>query len=227
MKTESDFFWPGFADLMTGLFAVMLVLFVLSFKLFKDKELRLKEYATRYQNIAELELALQRLDNSEYFEYQTQNRRYELKVPVYFDQWESEIKPEYRQKLVKAGKQLQALLQAADRQSIENEQDVKYIVIVEGMAARDPLNTARNRDPGFIRETYLLSYRRALALVNLWKENGISFEKDKFEIIISGSGIYGSGRYTSSREEGLNKRFLIQILPKTGQLESGSDEVDL
>lgn len=227
MKTDRDFFWPGFADLMTGLFAVMLVLFVLSFKLFKDRELRLKEYATQYQNIAELEIALQRLDNSEYFEYQAQNRRYELKVPVYFDQWESEIKPQYRENLVKAGKQLQGLLQEADRQSIENEQDVKYIVIVEGMAARDPSNTARNRDPRFIQETYLLSYRRALALVNLWKEYGISFEKDKFEIIISGSGIYGAGRYTRKRDEGMNKRFLIQILPKTGQLESGANEVDL
>lgn len=227
METDHDFFWPGFADLMTGLFAVMLVLFVLSFKLFKDRELRLKEYATQYQNIAELEMALQRLDNSEYFEYQAQNRRYELKVPVYFDQWESEIKPQYRENLVKAGKQLQGLLQEADRQSIENEQDVKYIVIVEGMAARDPSNTARNRDPRFIQETYLLSYRRALALVNLWKEYGISFEKDKFEIIISGSGIYGAGRYARKRDEGMNKRFLIQILPKTGQLESGANEVDL
>ncbi len=51
MKTRAEFFWPGLADLMTALFAVMLVLFVLSFKLFKDKELRLESYATNYARI--------------------------------------------------------------------------------------------------------------------------------------------------------------------------------
>ena len=227
MKTEDDFFWPGLADLMTGLFAVMLVLFVLSFKLFKDREIRIKTYATSYEKVRELEEALKRLDNSEYFEYQEENKRYEMEVPVFFDQWDSEIKPEYRKKLVKAGKQLQGLLLEADRQSIENELDVKYLVIVEGMAARDPENNARNQEPSFIRDAYLLSYRRALALVNLWKENGINFESDKFEIIISGSGIYGTGRYTRKEYEGKNKRFLIQIIPKTGQLESGENEFDL
>ena len=227
MKTEDDFFWPGLADLMTALFAVMLVLFVLSFKLFKDKELFTKTYATNYAKIKELEVALQRLNKSEYFEYQEENKRYELKVPVFFDQWESEIKPEYQQKLVKAGKQLQGLLQAAEKQSVDNELDVKYIVIVEGMAARDSENISRNQHRSFIQDTYLLSYKRALALVNLWKENGISFEGNKFEIIISGSGIYGTGRYTRKEYEGKNKRFLIQILPKTGQLEIGANEFDL
>lgn len=227
MKTEDDFFWPGLADLMTALFAVMLVLFVLSFKLFKDRELHLKTYATSYAKIRELEVALQSLDNSEYFEYQEENKRYELQVPVFFDQWESEIKPEYRKKLIKAGKQLQALLEATNRQSIDNELDVKYIVLVEGMAARDSENNARNEDRSFIRDTYLLSYQRALSLVNLWKENGINFESNQFEVIISGSGIYGTGRYNRKEEEGKNKRFLIQILPKTGQLERGANESDL
>ena len=227
MEKEDDFFWPGLADLMTALFAVMLVLFVLSFKLFKDKEVHLKTYASSYAKIKELEVALKRLDDSEYFDYQEDNKRYELKVPVFFDQWESEIKPEYRKKLIKAGKQLQGLLEAADQQSIDNELDVKYIVVVEGMAARDSDNTLRNQDRSFIQNTYLLSYKRALALVNLWKESGINFESDRFEIIISGSGIYGTGRYTRKEYEGKNKRFLIQILPKTGQLESGANESDL
>lgn len=227
MKKEQDFFWPGLSDLMTVLFAVMLVLFVLSFKLFKDRELRLEKYATSYQNIKELELALQRLDKSEYFDYQEENERYELKVPVYFEQWESEIAPEYRKKLVKAGKHLQGLLQEVERQSVESEQDIKYIVIVEGMAARDLVNPQRNQNEQFIQETYLLSYKRALALVNLWKKYGINFESERFELIISGSGIYGTGRYTRKEDEGKNKRFLIQIIPKTGKLDSGENEVDL
>ena len=219
MNEDKEFFWPAFADLMTALFAVMLVLFVLSFKLFKDRELQVENFATSYENIRDLEQALQRLDQSEYFEYQAANKRYELQVPVFFDQWESSIKPKYRKKLVKAGKHLQGLLQQVGRQGVDSEVDIKYIVIVEGMAARDPVHALRNQDTSFIEETYLLSYRRALALVNLWKENGINFENEKFEMIISGSGIYGAGRYTRKDEEGRNRRFLIQIIPKTGKLE--------
>ena len=36
-QQSSDFFWPSYVDLMTSLFVVMLVLFVYSFKLFKDR----------------------------------------------------------------------------------------------------------------------------------------------------------------------------------------------
>ena len=39
MEMQSKgFFWPSYADLMTSLFVIMLVLFILSFKLFKDRE---------------------------------------------------------------------------------------------------------------------------------------------------------------------------------------------
>ena len=38
MKESKDFFWPSYVDLMTALFLTMLVMFVLSFKLFKDKQ---------------------------------------------------------------------------------------------------------------------------------------------------------------------------------------------
>ena len=37
-QQRSDFFWPSYVDLMTSLFVVMLVLFVYSFKLFRDRE---------------------------------------------------------------------------------------------------------------------------------------------------------------------------------------------
>jgi hypothetical protein len=32
MKESKDFFWPSYVDLMTALFLIMLVLFVLGFK---------------------------------------------------------------------------------------------------------------------------------------------------------------------------------------------------
>ena len=35
MKESKDFFWPSYVDLMTALFLTMLVMFVLSYKLFQ------------------------------------------------------------------------------------------------------------------------------------------------------------------------------------------------
>lgn len=227
MRAPSGFFWPSYADLLTALFIVMMVLFVLSFRLFREREEQLEMLVTNYKKIKELEVALHRLDESRYFEFQPQNQRYELMVPVQFGQWAYEIPTKYTKNLIEAGEQLQGLLEEADRTSIANELDVKYLVIVEGMAARDSKNREINKDPAFIQQAYLLSYQRALALANLWKKNGITFDKDNFELIIAGSGIYGAGRYSSSGQEGKNRRFLIQIIPKTGQLEKREhDELD-
>lgn len=224
MRAPSSFFWPSYADLLTALFVVMMVLFVLSFKLFRDKEQQLGILVTNYKKIKELEQALHRLDESPYFEFQPQNQRYELMVPVQFKQWEYEIPQKYTKNLIEAGQQLQALIEEAQRSSLANQLDVKYLVIVEGMAARDPRNAEVNRDPEFIQQAYLLSYQRALALAGLWKKNGITFDKENFELIIAGSGIYGSGRYAGKDREGKNRRFLIQIIPKTGQLENRENE---
>lgn len=224
MRAPSTFFWPSYADLLTALFVVMMVLFVLSFRLFREREEQLELYATNYKKIKELELALHRLDDSPYFEFQPQNQRYELMVPVQFAQWEYEIPQKYTKNLIEAGQQLQALIEEADRASIANDLDVKYLVIVEGMAARDPRDPQINRDRSFIQQAYLLSYQRALALASLWKRNGITFDKDNFELIIAGSGIYGTGRYNGKGEEGKNRRFLIQIIPKTGQIQKREHE---
>ena len=51
-EKNKDFFWPSYVDLMTGLFAVVLVLFVRSFKLFKDKEKEITAEKNKYQVLA-------------------------------------------------------------------------------------------------------------------------------------------------------------------------------
>ncbi|MEE1288561.1 MAG: hypothetical protein UHK44_08185, partial [Bacteroidaceae bacterium] len=63
---------------------------------------------------------------------------------------------------------------------------------------------------------YLLSYRRALALYNRWKDLG--FRDGTTEIIIAGSGFNGINR--DERIEDNNKRFVIQIIPKVGKPEN-------
>ena len=64
-----------------------------------------------------------------------------------------------------------------------------------------------------------LSYKRSLALAKFWKKNNVEFDQTVCELQIAGSGLGGIGRYTGN-EEYKNQRFLIQIVPKIGELDS-------
>lgn len=195
---------------MTSLFIVMLVLFVLSYKLFRDKENELLVQVEQLNKIREIEAALKGLEGK-YFRFDPVNKRHELKVQTKFDPNSWVIKASDKDSLAAAGLTLKKIID-----DIQADQGVKYLVIIEGMAARDPYNPAfhiRQRDYG-----YQLSYNRALALLNLWQSRQIQFDEKRFEVIIAGSGFYGTGRYTGAREYD-NKRFLIQVIPKIGKIE--------
>jgi hypothetical protein len=91
MKQSRDFFWPSYVDLMTALFLTMLVLFVLSYKLFNDKQqgleranAQLKVQLREKRKLDEIKEALKRLDNSRYFTYNKDFKRYELNFEVLF-----------------------------------------------------------------------------------------------------------------------------------------------
>src|SRR5258708_6991205 len=71
-----DFFWPSYVDLFTALFAVVLVLFVLSFKLFMDKTKQVddirKQYEVderEYQRFKQIEQQVQALEKNGTFLY--------------------------------------------------------------------------------------------------------------------------------------------------------------
>lgn len=63
---------------------------------------------------------------------------------------------------------------------------------------------------------YELSYSRALSLVKFWNQNGIKFPSN-CEIIISGSGQSSKFRNTPDTPP-KNQRFVIHILPKPGEI---------
>lgn len=63
-----------------------------------------------------------------------------------------------------------------------------------------------------------MSYERALALYNRWRNEGrIDLRKYNTEIFICGSGLNGINRDWET--EANNKRFVIQILPKIRKFE--------
>lgn len=204
-KKES-FFWTSYADLMTTLFFVMLVLFILVIVLLHNKmvdiENERKATQTQIDKIIEIEQAVNKID-PKYFEYNDVYKKHILKIKVNFPAGISNIDAldnDTKNQLLEAGKSIQNLF---NKISVEYT-NIQYLLIIEGQASNDKYS-----------QNYELSYERALALRRLWEKNQINFGSN-CEVLISGSGIGGSMR--DSREY-LNQRFLIHIVPKPGVIE--------
>ncbi len=209
MKAKKEsFFWASYADLMTSLFFVMLVLFVLTIVLLHKKmvEIEVDRKATQAQldKIKEVEKATQNID-AKYFEYRPQYKKHILKISVWFNGGSSNmnnINSATLQELIQAGESIQRLIS-------ENSQDgIQYLLIIEGQASKDLYSL-----------NYVLSYERALALKIFWESNGVNFG-NSCEVLISGSGdgkLSGTNFMRESQESS-NQRFLIHLVPKYGTI---------
>ena len=205
-QKKESFFWTSYSDLMTSIFFVMLVLFILTIVLLHKKmvDIENERKATQSQidKIREIEEAVNKIDST-YFDYNTVHKKHILKIRVNFQRGESDINTLdfYTQnELIKAGRSIQNTLKNINHEYPK----IKYLLVIEGQASKDNYN--RN---------YELSYERALALRKLWSDNSIDFGSN-CEVLISGSGIGGSMR---ENKEYLNQRFLIHIIPKPGIIE--------
>lgn len=198
-QKKESFFWTSYSDLMTSLFFVMLVLFILVIVLLHK---RMEATEAQLQEIKKVEESTKDL-SKDYFEYRPEYKKYVLNIQVRYPAGKSDLntiiasdKEEQLNKLANAGKEIQDFL--------NKHKENQYVLIVEGQASRD--NFTYN---------YELSYQRALALMRFWVDDrGINFGNN-CEILISGSGD-GKLDTHSMREsvETENQRFLIHILPK-------------
>jgi outer membrane protein OmpA-like peptidoglycan-associated protein len=199
---ESTFFWTSYTDLMTSLFFVMLALYVLTIAV-----LRYQQKATEEQlkKIKEIQNATKALDTT-FFEYQVKYKRFTLKEQIAFEKGKNEIPKKDVSYLINVGKSIQKLVNTLKIKY--KDSDIKYLIVIEGMASKDnyPYN-------------YQLSYERALSLFNFWQGQNIILDPTICEVIISGSGTGGVGRFEDRNEEYKNQRFLIQIIPKIGTIE--------
>lgn len=221
-KNQSNFFWASYADLMTSLFFIMLVLFVLSIAVTKKKnsdrndielknnelkneldELKTKYFATenQLQKIIEIQNAVKELP-SDFFQYDERHKRFALNRQIKFDAMSSIINSNDKDFLLEVGYSIFFLIERMKNQYLN--QNIKYMIIIEGMASKDSYE--HNNE---------LSYKRALALYNLWINNNIYFDNSICELQIAGSGVNGVGR---SDIESENQQFLIQIIPKIGNI---------
>lgn len=214
-KKES-FFWTSYSDLMTSLFFIMLVLFVLVVALLHS---RLKTTQKELDQIYQLNESVKKIDPN-YFEYDSTYNRHTLKnIQVAFP-----IK-EFRMETIPAQQQQQLLATGnAILQFLKHAQDslpkAEYLVIIEGQSSNDTWGTEPDgsgnwRKGSEYENNDVLSFQRAFNLVQFWKNSGITFDNLPCEIIISGSGTHSKFREKPdvwNNEK--NQRFVIHIIAK-------------
>lgn len=201
-KGGRNFFWPSYVDVMTSLFIIALVLFVISFSSYRTTK-------ETQEKVKRIQRAVNELD-SNYFRYSSEYQRFELKKRINFKVNEATIDPSDHSYLIDAGKsitkKLQPLIDSVNNnQGLKAGQKLRFMIIVEGMASNDGAPDEVN---------YPLSFNRARALINLWKVRGVNFSND-WEIQVAGSGIGGDGRYPpKGNDDTANQRILLHIIPK-------------
>jgi outer membrane protein OmpA-like peptidoglycan-associated protein len=202
MKAKgATFFWPSFTDLMTSLFFIMLVLYVLTYLKLTNQQ---KATEQQLNKIKEIQAAANALP-PEYFVPDSINKRFSLrKSPEFFTKTDIFKNKNDKVYLIKVGNSIRRLIDTLKTKY--SDQDIKYIILIEGMSSFDNYG-----------DNFPLSYKRALAVKKLWDDNGIILNQSVCEIQIAGSGTGGIGRFSSS-EEVKNQRILIQIVPKIGEI---------
>ena len=216
-KNKGDFFWIGYADLMTTLFFVMLVLFVLTVVYLKLEQEAIIAKVEDLQKIVQLEEQFKPLEEDGDFIYLAECKKFvakSLRGEEIFEPGKTMILTKHIAATLGVGRKIQSFLN--DLQ--DNNKEFSYLLVIEGNMA----NTYDGRYDENDLNGYKTSYERALAVYDLWQKNNINFRKSNVEVLISGSGYNGlcrenrsTGNYKSTEDvEAYNKRFSIQIIPK-------------
>ena len=232
-NSKGALFWTSYSDLMTTLFFVMLVLFIVvtiamgrivqNNKAVIDELAHLRNLKDSIENlhdvivaneqavnkIKEIEKSIENIDHN-WFEYKPQYKKHMLKIDVTFETGQSDITNiplDTREDLYQAGLAIERFLNKAEKEFGES---VEYLLIIEGQASND----------GYSRN-FELSYERALALYKYLKENrSLDLKRKNCEVLISGSGTQGTMRaLPDNGSNKTNQRFLIHILPKPGVIQ--------
>lgn len=227
-EKKESFFWTSYSDLMTSLFFIMLTLFVLVIVLL-SKQLQITEEqktATEEQltKIKKIMSSTKELEKSRYYIYKPEYEKYVLDVYCHFEKSKYALHDLNANitELFNAGIEI--------RDFINRNSTTKYLLIIEGQASRNSYSQSKFN--------YELSFKRALTLMEFWKDYCQIDFGTNCEIQIAGSG---DGRYnfgytdgeqtahfreldnTLMRERGYNEeknqRFVIHIIPKNIMLD--------
>ena len=241
-ERNSNTFWLSYSDLMTSLFFIMLVLFIVFMgKLNKtnkelegtNKELEEKNTAlntaiettktaleeanaskAQLEMILQLDKQFKELSESSALVYNENNKTFVAKDLIGIEIFQPNDDVIKQEYLVTVDSVGRSLQEIVKRLNQQNPQ-LSFQLVIEGNAAipyEDLVSKTFNADSG---EMYKLSFRRALALYYRWKSIGLDLRGYNTEILICGSGFNGINR--DMKKEDNNKRFVIQITPKVSR----------
>jgi hypothetical protein len=125
---------------------------------------------------------------------------------------ETTIDENYREDVLRVGRELEDFLFNLNTENKE----LSYLLVIEGNMANTYDKTIQKDS----RNGYIESFKRALAVYELWSNSNIDLRRFNTEILISGSGFNGLCR---DENEDNNKRFSIQIIPKVDYQNSRID----
>lgn len=212
-------FWPSYVDIMTTLFAIMLVLFVVSFYRFQMKQNEFGELLDEYKrNESELQMlideyndiitvysAVSKIDSTKYFKYNKEYLKHLFQINVEYqakeyrmDKLKSDLIDKsladlIRKDVIDAGLLVKNTIETIE--SSDSTNNIKFLVVIEGQSSKVRF------DEGDWMNNYTLSYLRAQFLDKFWKSNGIDLSAiPKCEVIISGSGEDGLPRIIPDEE---------------------------
>jgi len=220
---KNEAFWPSYVDIMTTLFAIMLILFAVSFGRYKFKEQELLEFKDRYNEIKSIYNVVENIDTT-YFEFDKQYVKHIFRLKAKYKIGAFSLENgladsaganKLKAQFLEAGREIKRTIETL-QQDTTIKLDCKYLVVIEGQSSSDGYynDDWHNND--------VLSYQRALALHHFWQKGGIDFSSmPKCELVISGSGEHGVPR---DRNEVANQRFLIHIVPVIGNIRLNDDK---
>lgn len=210
-KDKHNYFWVSYSDLMTSLFFIMLILFVLaSAGLYKQQ----KATADELRNIRDLQTAVSQLDTN-YFAPDTLHKRWILKRQINFASKSAIIPSQDSVYLHEVGNNLKQLItNLRDSMQLEKYQkmDVTFLVLIEGMASKTRFDLDEWQN------NYTLSYNRALSVYRFLEPDLFADQENRkyLEVQIAGSGEEGIRPYPDidvyNTEQ--NQTIILQIIPK-------------
>ena len=211
-KKKESYFWTSYSDLMTNLFFVMLMLFILAIALLHREMVQIgkERDATKeeLEKINEIRAAIQNIDTT-YFQYDEAYKKHILKTKVKFQKGSSNINDlddTIKEELLAVRDTIKSFLDKL----IKKDGRASYLLVIEGQASKDKY-TQNNQ----------LSYNRALSLFKFWfpdqKNTTLRFFNLPCEVVIAGAG-FMEGKPRDTENEA-NQRFLIQIMPQSGIIE--------
>ncbi len=211
-RKKTNFFWASYADLMTSMFFIMLVLFVLTVVILKREQKRILLTLEEFRKIEEVKRSINEISKA-YFEYRPEYKKHILKLRVQFPTGRFRLSDlsdtALLDEIEKAGQEIENIIK-----SFTYEDNIQYLVIIEGQASMDGyyIDDFHNNN--------VLSYQRAFNLAGFWESRGIFLDQlPNCELVIAGSGEKGVPREKPDLYNPMNQRFLIHIIPKTGEIE--------